>query len=61
MMCYGSLQNNWGMTCTATEEDVDVFMDGYSFRLRILHERGLSLVNRESKNSQLELFVLELL
>ncbi|XVF17901.1 hypothetical protein REPUB_Repub10bG0164600 [Reevesia pubescens] len=40
-----SLQNNWGMACTATEEDVDVFMEGYSFRLRILHERGLSLVN----------------
>ncbi|XWS45420.1 hypothetical protein CRYUN_Cryun15aG0135300 [Craigia yunnanensis] len=42
-----SLLNNWGMTCTASEEDVDVFMDGYSFHLRILHERGLSLVNRE--------------
>ncbi|KAK6258334.1 hypothetical protein SCA6_012808 [Theobroma cacao] len=47
-----SLQNNWGMTCTATEEDVDVFMDGYAFRLRILHERGLSLVNREIGRDQ---------
>ncbi|XVE82616.1 hypothetical protein DITRI_Ditri16bG0020000 [Diplodiscus trichospermus] len=43
-----SLLNNGGMTCTATQEDVDVFMDGYSFRLRILHERGLNLVNRET-------------
>ena len=33
-----SLQNNWGMICTATEENVDVFMSGYAFRLRILHE-----------------------
>ncbi|OMO95209.1 Nrap protein [Corchorus capsularis] len=47
-----SLQNNWGMTCTATEKNVDVFMDGYSFRLRILHERGLSLVNRGSGHHQ---------
>lgn len=51
MKCYGSLQDKWGITCTATEEDVDVFMDGYAFRLRILHERGLSLVNKESMNS----------
>ncbi|XP_022751385.1 nucleolar protein 6 isoform X2 [Durio zibethinus] len=49
-----SLHNNWGMTCTATEEDVDVFMDGYSFRLRILHERGLSLVNREIGRDQMK-------
>lgn len=32
------------MTCTATEEDVDVLMSGYAFRLKILHERALSLL-----------------
>uniref|UniRef100_A0A7N2M1W7 Nucleolar protein 6 n=1 Tax=Quercus lobata TaxID=97700 RepID=A0A7N2M1W7_QUELO len=37
-----SLQNSWGMTCTATEDDVDVFMSGYVFRLKIWHERGLN-------------------
>ncbi|KAG8478251.1 hypothetical protein CXB51_028141 [Gossypium anomalum] len=49
-----SLQDNWGITCTATEEDVDVFMDGYAFRLRILHERGLSLVNNEIGGDQMK-------
>ncbi|KAG8659917.1 nucleolar protein 6 isoform X2 [Manihot esculenta] len=42
-----SLQNSWGMTCTVTEDDVDVFLSGFAFRLIILHERGLSLVKRE--------------
>lgn len=37
------------MTCIATEDDVDVFTSGYVFRLKILHERGLDLVKRESK------------
>ncbi|CBI26444.3 hypothetical protein VitviT2T_024021 [Vitis vinifera] len=51
-----SLQNNWGMICIATEENVDVFffMSGYAFRLRILHERGLSLLNRQNKSNQLK-------
>ncbi|MBA0618159.1 hypothetical protein Godav_027542 [Gossypium davidsonii] len=49
-----SLQDNWGITCTATEEDVDVFMGGYAFRLRILHERGLSLVNKEIGGDQMK-------
>jgi hypothetical protein len=40
---YGSLQKKWGMTCTATEDDVDVLMSGYAFRLKLLHERALSL------------------
>ncbi|ESQ53434.1 hypothetical protein EUTSA_v10024292mg [Eutrema salsugineum] len=42
-----NLQNVEGIPCTATEDNVDVFMGGYAFRLRILHERGLSLVKRE--------------
>ncbi|KAL3630291.1 hypothetical protein CASFOL_023275 [Castilleja foliolosa] len=42
-----SLQTKRGITCTATEDDVDVFMSGYAFRLRILHERGLSLVKSQ--------------
>ena len=41
------------MTCTATEDDVDVFMSVYVFRLKIWHERGLSLLKREGKNSSL--------
>ena len=48
LLCYyGSLQKVWGITCTATEKDVDVLMAGYAFRLKILHERGLSLLKKE--------------
>ncbi|KAJ7944284.1 Nucleolar protein 6 [Quillaja saponaria] len=49
-----SLQKTWGMTCTATEDDVDVLMSGYAFRLKILHERGLSLLKREIGNDQVK-------
>ncbi|VVA09728.1 PREDICTED: nucleolar [Prunus dulcis] len=49
-----SLQNNWGMTCTATEDDVDVFVSGYAFRLKIWHERGLTLLRRETGNDQVK-------
>ncbi|KAG8383986.1 hypothetical protein BUALT_Bualt04G0070800 [Buddleja alternifolia] len=42
-----SLRNKQGIACTATEDDVDVFMSGYAFRLKILHERGLSLVKKQ--------------
>ncbi|QCD91028.1 U3 small nucleolar RNA-associated protein 22 [Vigna unguiculata] len=42
-----SLQKKWGTTCTATEDNVDVLMSGYAFRLKILHERGLSLLKKE--------------
>lgn len=41
---YDSLQKKWGMTCTATQDDVDVLMSGYAFRLKLLHERALSLL-----------------
>ncbi|XP_038701272.1 nucleolar protein 6 isoform X2 [Tripterygium wilfordii] len=49
-----SLEHKWGMTCTATEDDVDVFFSGYAFRLKILHERGLSLLKREVGSNQLK-------
>uniref|UniRef100_A0A5B7C9D5 Putative nucleolar protein 6 isoform X2 n=1 Tax=Davidia involucrata TaxID=16924 RepID=A0A5B7C9D5_DAVIN len=49
-----SLQNSWGMTCTATEDDVDVFVSGYAFRLKILHERGLSLLKRQIGSDQVK-------
>ncbi|KAK4262169.1 hypothetical protein QN277_027756 [Acacia crassicarpa] len=47
-----SLQKLWGMTCIATEDNVDVLVSGYAFRLKILHERGLSLLSKESENGQ---------
>ncbi|KAL8137849.1 hypothetical protein V2J09_003850 [Rumex salicifolius] len=39
-----SLENRWNMTCVATEDTIDVLWSGYAFRLKILHERGLSLL-----------------
>ncbi|MCD7454518.1 hypothetical protein HAX54_025139 [Datura stramonium] len=47
-----SLQNNWGMMFTATEDDVDVLMSGYAFRLKISHERALGLVTGQSNTSR---------
>ncbi|RDX99089.1 Nucleolar protein 6, partial [Mucuna pruriens] len=47
-----SLEKMWGMTCTATEDNVDVLMSGYAFRLKILHERGLSLLKNAIGNDQ---------
>lgn len=43
-----SLQSSCGMMSTATENDVDVVLSGYAFRLKILHERGLSLVSKKT-------------
>jgi U3 small nucleolar RNA-associated protein 22 len=42
-----SLQNNFGIRCSATEEEVDVLLSGYAFRLKILHERALGLSKRQ--------------
>ncbi|KAL1815508.1 hypothetical protein DCAR_0519774 [Daucus carota subsp. sativus] len=47
-----SLQKNFNMRFTATEDDVDVLFSGYAFRLKILHQKGLNLVNRQSKIDQ---------
>ncbi|GMN52485.1 hypothetical protein TIFTF001_021616 [Ficus carica] len=49
-----SLENNWGMMYTATEDNVDVLMSGYAFRLKIWHERGLSLLGRETGIDQVK-------
>ncbi|CAN1814119.1 Nucleolar protein 6, partial [Linum perenne] len=43
-----SLESNWKMTCNATEDDVVIFLKGYAFRLNILHDRALTLVNSGS-------------
>ncbi|OVA07033.1 Nrap protein [Macleaya cordata] len=47
-----SLQKSWGMPCIAAENELDVFMSGYAFRLRILHERGLSLLSKQVGNAK---------
>ncbi|KAF5958281.1 hypothetical protein HYC85_005506 [Camellia sinensis] len=49
-----SLQNSWGMACNATEDDVVVYTSGYAFRLKILHERGLSLLKKQIGSNQVK-------
>ncbi|KAK9129870.1 hypothetical protein Sjap_010357 [Stephania japonica] len=38
---------NWGIACTATEDEVDVLMSGYAFRLRLSYGRGLKISQRQ--------------
>ncbi|KAE9452914.1 hypothetical protein C3L33_15194, partial [Rhododendron williamsianum] len=49
-----SLQSNWGMICNATEDDVVVFTSGYAFRLKILHEKGLTLTKWPMGSNQVK-------
>lgn len=49
-----SLQNNWGMTCNATADDMVVISSGYAFRLKILHERSVSLIKKPIGNNQVK-------
>ncbi|XP_043710808.1 nucleolar protein 6 isoform X3 [Telopea speciosissima] len=49
-----SLQSKWDMTCIATEDELDVLTSGYAFRLRILHERGLSLLRNQVGNDKMK-------
>ncbi|KAJ0526430.1 putative Nrap protein domain 1 [Helianthus annuus] len=44
------LEKDYGMKWCPSEEGVDVFLSGYVFRLKILHERGLDLLNGQGKN-----------
>ncbi|KAJ9561979.1 hypothetical protein OSB04_007139 [Centaurea solstitialis] len=48
------LQKDYGMKYCPSEEGVDVFLNGYVFRLKILHERGLVLLNGESESYQVK-------
>ncbi|KAF6136292.1 hypothetical protein GIB67_042777 [Kingdonia uniflora] len=49
-----SLQKSCGVACTASEEDVDVLMSGYAFRLKILHERGLGMLKKQVGNNRIK-------
>ncbi|KAL4582607.1 hypothetical protein LXL04_007163 [Taraxacum kok-saghyz] len=48
------LQKDYGMKYSPSEEGVDVFISGYVFRLKILHERGLDLLNGQSESYQVK-------
>ena len=44
-LCSSRLQNGREeVICVATEDEVDVMISGYAFRLKILHEMGLKLM-----------------
>ncbi|KAI3726492.1 hypothetical protein L1987_66289 [Smallanthus sonchifolius] len=48
------LQKDYGMKYCPSEEGVDVFLSGYVFRLKILHERGLDLLNGQAESYQVK-------
>lgn len=41
------MQVKWGVHCVASEEAVDILMDGFAFRLSILYEKDRTLINKE--------------
>jgi hypothetical protein len=36
-----SMQEKWGVGCIATEDAVDILMEGYTFRLSVLYSKDL--------------------
>ncbi|XP_076960700.1 uncharacterized protein LOC143637137 [Bidens hawaiensis] len=48
------LQKDYGMKYCPSEEGVDVFLSGFVFRLKILHERGLDLLNGQAESYQVK-------
>ncbi|KAK9065620.1 hypothetical protein SSX86_015021 [Deinandra increscens subsp. villosa] len=48
------LQKDHGIKYCSSEEGVDVFLEGYVFRLKILHERGLDLLNGQAESYQVK-------
>ncbi|BBN14117.1 U3 small nucleolar RNA-associated protein 22 [Marchantia polymorpha subsp. ruderalis] len=48
-----SMQVKWGVHCVASEEAVDILMDGFAFRLSILYEKDRTLINKERLASSL--------
>ncbi|CAH1422112.1 unnamed protein product [Lactuca virosa] len=49
-----SLEKDYGMKYCPYEAGVDVFLSGYVFHLKILHERGLDLLNGQSESYQVK-------
>ncbi|KAJ1692881.1 hypothetical protein LUZ63_009579 [Rhynchospora breviuscula] len=49
-----SLEERWGMFCTASEEEVNVHTSGFSFSLKILHERALSTLANQAMNGKVK-------
>ncbi|KAG6557753.1 hypothetical protein Mapa_000520 [Marchantia paleacea] len=48
-----SMQLKWGVYCVASEDAVDILMDGFAFRLSILYEKDRTLINKERLASSL--------
>ncbi|KAL2621529.1 hypothetical protein R1flu_001734 [Riccia fluitans] len=47
------MQEMWGIYCIASEDAVDILMDGFAFRLSILYEKDRTFINREKLASAL--------
>ncbi|XP_042442836.1 nucleolar protein 6-like [Zingiber officinale] len=42
-----SLEERWSALCVAAEDEVNILMSGYSFCLRIMHEKGLNMLQTQ--------------
>ncbi|XP_064957513.1 uncharacterized protein LOC135581344 isoform X1 [Musa acuminata AAA Group] len=49
-----SLQEHSDALCIATEDEVNVLMSGYSFCLRIMHEKGLNMLRNQGGSDKIK-------
>ncbi|RRT62347.1 hypothetical protein B296_00042646, partial [Ensete ventricosum] len=49
-----SLEEHSGALCIATEDEVNVLMSGYSFCLRIMHEKGLNMLRNQGGSDKIK-------
>ncbi|KAL3680637.1 hypothetical protein R1sor_023593 [Riccia sorocarpa] len=47
------MQEKWGVHCIASEDAVDILMEGFAFRLSILYEKDRTFINKEKLASAL--------
>lgn len=57
MFCQARLQDHLDIFCVASEDDVDILISGYAFRLRILHEKGLRLLTNQGLFFDMSCFI----
>lgn len=54
-----SLEEHWGALCVAAEDEVNILMSGYSFCLRIMHEKGFNMLQTQGVVDKNETFSID--
>ncbi|XP_042444358.1 nucleolar protein 6-like isoform X1 [Zingiber officinale] len=54
-----SLEERWSALCVAAEDEVNILMSGYSFCLRIMHEKGLNMLQTQGVVDKNETFSID--